>query len=70
LIATTTLGGKSGWSPVSWSFFQTGEAFLEEPLPPLADDLAWCVEALCDLVVAHAVGREKDDLCADDITIR
>jgi len=70
LTSTTTLGGKAGWGPASRLFLQTGQALLEEALAPLADDLARRIEPRGDDIVAQALGREQDDLGADDVTIR
>jgi hypothetical protein len=69
LIATTTLGGKSGWTTASRPFLQASEALLEEPLAPLADDLPPCVEPGSDLIVAHALGSKQRHLRADDVPI-
>jgi hypothetical protein len=68
--STTTLGGKAGWSPAARLFVESREAVLEEAMSPLADDLAWRVQAGADLIVAQPAGRQQDDLGADDITIR
>jgi len=70
LTSTTTLGGKAGWAPAPGLLVQPGEAFEERPVPPLADDLAWRIEARRDDVVADARGGEQDDFGADDISIR
>jgi hypothetical protein len=70
LTSTTTLGGKAGCAPASWLFVQAGEALVEEPFPPFADDLALEAEARGDDVVTQAVGRHEDNLRADDIAVR
>jgi hypothetical protein len=70
LTSTTTLGGKAGWAPAAGLFVQPGETFKEEPVPPLADDLARCIESRRDDVVSDVLGGEQDDLGANDISIR
>jgi len=70
LTSTTTLGGKAGGAPAAGLFIQPSEAFKEEPVPPLADDLARSIEARCDDVVPDVLSGEQDDLGADDISIR
>jgi hypothetical protein len=70
LTSTTTLGGKAGWVPASRLFLQAGQAFFEEALAPLADDLARRIESRGDEIVAQAVGGEQHDLGADDVAIR
>src|SRR6266542_3223051 len=67
LTSTTTLGGKAGLAPASWLFVQASQALVEEPLPPLADDLTLETEARRDEVVAQAVGSQEDDLRANDV---
>jgi hypothetical protein len=39
-------------------------------LAPLADDLARRIEASRDDLIGEALGREQDDLGADDLSIR
>lgn len=70
LTSTTTLEGRAGWAPAAGLFVQPGEAFKEESVPPLADDLARGIESRRDDVVSDALGGEQDDLGADDISIR
>jgi hypothetical protein len=66
----TTLGGKAGRAPASWLFVQAGQALVEKPLPPLANDLALETEARGDDVVPQAVGSHENNLRADDISVR
>ena len=49
---------------------ETGETPLEEPLAPLADDLARRVQAFTDRLVRQAVGGVEDVPCAQDIYVR
>src|SRR2546426_9829605 len=70
LTSTTTLGGKAGCAPAAWLFVQAGQALVEEPLPPFADDLALETEARGDDVVAQAVGGQEDNLRANNVAIR
>ena len=70
LTSTTTLGGEAGWAPAAGLFVQPGEAFEEEPVPPLADDLPRRIEAGGDDVVPDVLGGEQDDLGANHVTIR
>src|SRR6266498_3005553 len=69
LTSTTTLGGKAGLAPASWLFVKASKAWVEEPLPPLADDLTLETEARRDEVVAQTSGSEEDDLRAHDLSI-
>lgn len=43
---------------------------FEEPLAPLADDLAWRVEFGRDLSIFKALGGIEDDLGPDDVSMR
>jgi hypothetical protein len=43
---------------------------FEETVAPFADDLARCIESRSDKIVAEALGRQQDDLRADDVSIR
>ena len=70
LTSTTTLGGKAGCAPASRLFLKAGQAFFEEAVAPLADDLARRIESGGDEIVAEPVGGEQDDLGADDVSIR
>jgi hypothetical protein len=70
LTSTTTLGGKAGRVPASRLFLQAGQAFFEEALAPLADDLARRIEPRGDEIVAQAVRGEQHDFGADDVPIR
>jgi hypothetical protein len=63
-------GGKDTWPPLPGEFLQSGHSLLEEPLAPLADDLARRIEALGDLVVAQSPYGIRHDLGSDDVTIR
>ena len=63
-------GGKAGWAPAAGLFVQPGEAFEEEPVPPLADDLPRRIEAGGDHIVPDVLGGEQDDLGANHVTIR
>jgi hypothetical protein len=68
--STTTVGGKAGWTPATRLLVEARKAVLEEAMAPLADDLAWRIQARADVVIAEATGGEEHDLGADDITIR
>jgi hypothetical protein len=70
LIATTILGGKAGWTPASRKFVEAGEALIVKTPPPLADNLAWCVEMLGDAGVPEALTRQQHDLRPYNVTIR
>src|SRR5437763_12280879 len=70
LTSTTTLGGKAGCAPASRLFVQAGQALIEEPLPPFADDLTLQTEARGDDVVAQAVGSQQDNFRPNDVAIR
>jgi hypothetical protein len=52
------------------ALIESFEPFLEETLTPLADDLATGVQALGDLVVTEAAGREEDEAGSKDIAVR
>jgi hypothetical protein len=69
LIATTTLGGKAGWSPAAWSIVETRQPLKTEPLTPLAGDLAWQAKLSCYPIVAEPPAREQYDLRPHDIAI-
>jgi len=49
-----TLGGKAGRAPASRFFLKVGEPVSKESVPPLADDLPWCIEPRTNDVVAEA----------------
>jgi hypothetical protein len=66
----TTRGGKSGGSASAGKIFQPREPFSKEALAPLAHHRAWRVEALADLLVLDAIGREQGDLGAYHVSIR
>jgi hypothetical protein len=42
------LGGKTGCAPAAWILVEAGEAFEEEALAPLADNLPWRTQARRD----------------------
>src|SRR5438309_6191590 len=54
LTWTTTLGGKAGGTPASRLRLKTGKARQGESLAPLADNLAWGVQASGDDIVGEA----------------
>jgi hypothetical protein len=70
LIATTTLGGKAGWSPAAWLFFETRESLAIETLSPLADNPARRVETGSNAVVLEALAGKKHDLGSDNVAVR
>jgi hypothetical protein len=70
LIVTTTLGGKAGWSPAAWLFFETREPLAIEALSPLADSLARHGEAGCNAIVAKSLAGQKHDLGSDNVAVR
>src|SRR5271166_293704 len=70
LIATTTLGGKAGWSPATRLFVQAWKSPGIVALTPLADDLARHAQACGDAIVAKPLARQEHDLGAHNITIR
>ena len=70
LTSTTTLGGKAGCAPASRLFLKARHAVIEETVAPFADDLARCIESRGDKIVAEPLGRQQDDLRADDVSIR
>jgi hypothetical protein len=69
-MATTTLGGKLRWAPGSRFFLEAGEAFPEEALAPLANDLPRGIKPCGDAVIIEALGGVEDNLGSDYITIR
>lgn len=52
--STTVSGGKERGPAAPREFLEAGEAFLEEALPPFADDLSRCIEPVGDLIVGEA----------------
>jgi hypothetical protein len=70
LIATTTLGGKAGWTPATRPVVETAEPMGAEPLAPFAGNLAWHAELSCDAVVARSLARQEYDLRPHDVTMR
>jgi hypothetical protein len=70
LTSTTTSGGENPRPSLPGALLEPGQAFVEEPLAPLGDDLATGVETPSDLVVVHALSREQHDLGPDHVPIR
>jgi len=70
LTATTSSGGKNSAPAGAIALFESFQAFLEEALAPLADDLATGVQALGDLIVAETLRGEEDDAGSEYIAIR
>jgi hypothetical protein len=64
------VGGKERWAPDARSFFQACDTFAEEPLAPLADNLAWGIQACSDLIVVEPGGCVQHDLGSNYIAIR
>jgi hypothetical protein len=69
LIATTTSGGKAGWSPASGPIFESGQAVGPETVTPLAGDLARRTQPSRDLVVAETLARQQYDFRPHHIAI-
>jgi hypothetical protein len=63
-------GGKAGLAPAARFILEAGQAGQAESLTPLADDLARRIESRGDHIIGETLGREEDDLGANDITIR
>src|SRR5437879_5660537 len=63
-------GGEAGGTPASRLRLKTGKARQGESLAPLADNLAWGVQASGDDIVGEAFRSEQHDLRADHIAIR
>jgi hypothetical protein len=53
-----------------WTILQTGQALCKKPFTPLADDLAWQIEAFTDFFILEAIGSKKDNLSANNFKIR
>jgi len=70
LTATTSAGGTSRPAAGPGALGQTGQALLEEALPPFRHDLDRGVEPLGDLHVLLALGSQKHDPGPDDVAIR
>src|SRR5450759_2826634 len=70
LTATTSAGGKTRSAAGPGALGQTGQALLEEALPPFRHDLDRGVEPLGDLRVLLALGGQEHDPGPDDIAIR
>ena len=64
-----TSGGKSPGSARALALLQAGQAFFEEPLAPLADDLPSSVEPSSDFIVAEALGGQENHLRSDYLKI-
>jgi hypothetical protein len=62
LTATTTLGGKAGWTPAARLLLQAGYPEAAEPLAPFTDDLAWGIETARDDVIVEPFRGQEDDL--------
>src|SRR6476646_2054654 len=58
LIATTTPGGKAGWSPAARLLVETRQPLVIETLTPLADDLARHAQTCGDAIVAKPLARQ------------
>jgi hypothetical protein len=67
LTSTTTLGGKAGCAPASRLFLKAGYSVVEKPVAPFANDLPWRIESRGDEIVAESLGRQQDDLRADNV---
>src|SRR5207245_2187130 len=70
LTSTTTAGGRAGCAPASRLFLKAGQSLFEETVAPFANDLARRIESCGDEIVAEPLGRQQDDLRADDVSIR
>jgi hypothetical protein len=70
LTSTATLGGKDRRATVPGAFLKTRQAFVEEPFPPLQDDLAREIDAVGDGLIGQAEGSIEDDFGAHDVAIR
>jgi hypothetical protein len=62
--------GKACCALAWWLFVQAGQALVEEPLPPVAHDLALKAEVRGDDVVPEAVGGPENNLDAHDVAVR
>ncbi len=69
-MATTTQRGKAGWTPATGPLRQTSQAFLEESLAPLADNLPRRIDSCRDFIITQSVGGIQDNLGSDDVSIR
>jgi len=70
LTATTSSGGKNPAPASPIALLESLQAFLEEALAPLADDLAMGVQARGDLVVAKTSGSKEHQAGSEDLAIR
>jgi hypothetical protein len=62
--------GKTGGSSSARSIIEAGESLFVETFSPLAHDLPREIEALSDDLVLKALRSQKDELGADDLTVR
>jgi hypothetical protein len=70
VIATTTLGGKAGWSPAARSVVEARQPISIEPSAPLAGDLARHAKPRRYAVVAKSLARQEYDLGPHDVAMR
>jgi len=70
LTSTTTSGTEARLPASPRSLLQPFQAVLEEPFPPLTDDLEGGVEPLSNLLILHTLGGIEHNLGPDDINIR
>jgi hypothetical protein len=63
-------GGKSGLRARLEALPQAGYSVVEKPVAPFAHDLPWRIESRGDEIVAESLGRQQDDLRANDVSIR
>jgi hypothetical protein len=70
LIATTTLGGKAGWTPATRLVVEARQPMDAESPTPFAGDLTWHTELSRYVVVAKVLARQQHDLRPHDIAMR
>src|SRR5208283_3528547 len=70
LTCMTSSGGKNRRTPGTGKIFQTVQAFLEEALAPLANNLPGQRNLVGNLVVAQAFCGQEDSLGSHDHKIR
>jgi hypothetical protein len=70
LTSTTTSGGENPGASAPGLLLKASQAFLEEALAPLGDDLTSGVEPTGNLLVVHALGCHQHDPGPDDLAIR
>jgi len=68
--ATTSSGGEKGRTPSSRLVNQTGQAVLEKPLSPFADDLPGQGQTGAYLVVIKSLSRQENYFGANYFFIR